>query len=156
MGLKSYFRKPASKDVEKPEIEESASGALTPMAFPVHTPMSQESADPQSPMYRLNDARCELMVNHIWSQQAKLLWYTGDEDEGVVIKQSRGQHVCCPPDLCRPGGFYDAVKALNVKVSIYLPIVCPHTDRLSERHDGQHACDQDPHAKQRPKLHPNQ
>jgi hypothetical protein len=52
-----------------------------------------------------------------------LLWYTGDEDEGVVIKQSRGQHVCCPPDLCRPDGFYDAVKALNVKVSIYIPII---------------------------------
>jgi hypothetical protein len=115
MGLKSYFRKPASKDAQLPEIEEPASGTFTPAAWTSHTPMSQESSDSHGiAMHRLNDARCELMVNHIWSQQAKLLWNSGEEDEGVVIKQRRGQYVCCPPDLCRPDGFYDAVKALNV------------------------------------------
>jgi len=124
MGLKSYFRKPASKDAEKPEVLEivvPTSGTLTSMPpWIPSTPMSQNSVDGQAAaMHRLDGARCELRVNHIWSQQAKLLWYIGDEDEGVVVKQRRDHHVCCPPDLCRPDGFYDAIKALNVKVCIH-------------------------------------
>ncbi|KAK6005946.1 hypothetical protein QM012_007588 [Aureobasidium pullulans] len=55
------------------------------------------------------------MVNHIWSQQTKLLWNTGGDDEGVVIKSGRDQYVCYPPNLKRPDGFFEAVKALNVK-----------------------------------------
>jgi hypothetical protein len=118
MGLKSYFRKPASKDVEPSEMKDTVSGSLTPWGMTSHTPMSQESSSTQDvAMQRLNDARCELMVNHLWSQQAKLFWYSQEEDEGVVIKQSRGSYVCCPPDLCRPDGFFDAISALNVKVS---------------------------------------
>ncbi|THZ35155.1 hypothetical protein D6C90_07453 [Aureobasidium pullulans] len=116
MGLKSYFRKPANKDVEPSEMKDTVSGSLTPWGLTSHTPMSQESSGAQDvAMQRLNDARSELMVNHLWSQQAKLFWYAQEEDEGVVIKQSRGSYVCCPPDLCRPDGFFDAISALNVK-----------------------------------------
>jgi hypothetical protein len=117
MGLKSYFRKPASKDVMPTEMEEPATGSMTPWAMISQTPMSQESTNSQDmAMQRLNEARTELMVNHLWSQQAKLFWYCQEEDEGVVIKQSRGKYACCPPDLCRPDGFFDAISALNVKV----------------------------------------
>ena len=119
MGLKSYFRKPASKDVEKPKHEEPTSGSLTPWAPTSDTPMSQDSQS--IPMHRLNEARCELMVNHLWSQQAKMLWFAGDEDEGVVIKAGRDKYVCCPPDLRRPDGFLDAIQTLNVKVCISTP-----------------------------------
>ncbi|CAD0115061.1 unnamed protein product [Aureobasidium uvarum] len=67
-------------------------------------------------MHRLNNAKCELMVNHIWSQQAQNLWFTGGEEEGVVIKAGRDQYVCCPPDLRRPDGIFEAIQALNVKI----------------------------------------
>jgi hypothetical protein len=123
MGIKSYFRKPASKKVKSPRFEEPTSGSLTPWAQGSNTPLSQESTDPQAiAMHRLNDSRCDVMVNHIWSQQAQLLWYTGDEDEGVVVKQRRDKFVCCPPDLQRSGGFFDAVQALNVKVRTYCAV----------------------------------
>lgn len=127
MGLKSYFRKPASKDVEKPEPEGPPSGSLTPWAPTSDTPMSQESGSQSIPMHRLNEARCELMVNHLWSQQAKMLWFAGDEDEGVVIKAGRDKYVCCPPDLRRPDGFFDAIQTLNVKVCISVSIVVART-----------------------------
>lgn len=124
MGLKSYFRKPVSKDAEKPEHKEPTSGSLTPLAQTSDTPMSRESVVSQNmPMHRLNEARCELMVNHLWSQQAKMLWYAGDEDEGVVIKQGRDKYVCCPPDLSRADGFFEAIKSLNVKVCIDDPTI---------------------------------
>jgi hypothetical protein len=157
MGLKSYFRKPASKDAQLPEIEEpSASGTFTPAAWTSHTPMSQESSDHGIAMHRLNDARCELMVNHIWSQQAKLLWNSGEEDEGVVIKQRRGQYVCCPPDLCRPDGFYDAIQALNVKVCTYILVGDTYIDWSSECPDNQHPSDPSSRPKLRSNFYPNQ
>jgi len=107
------------------------------------------------PMHRLNEARCELMVNHLWSQQAKMLWYAGDEDEGVVIKQGRDKYVCCPPDLRRSDGFFDAIQTLNVKVYIYILIVFTHVNQFSERHDTQHTHDQAPRPRQRSKFHSN-
>ncbi|THZ76381.1 hypothetical protein D6C84_08822 [Aureobasidium pullulans] len=114
MGLKSYFRKPG-KDAQSPteKGEDIPPAPTTPACY---TPRSRESAGLEGiPMQRLNDAKCDVMVNHVWSQQAKLLWNIGNDDEGVVIKQSRGQYVCCPPDLRRPAGFLEAVQALNVK-----------------------------------------
>lgn len=115
MGLKSYFRKPG-KDAQSPteKGEDIPPAPTTPACY---TPRSRESAGLEGiPMQRLNDAKCDVMVNHVWSQQAKLLWNIGNDDEGVVIKKSRGQYVCCPPDLRRPDGFLEAVQALNVKV----------------------------------------
>ncbi|KAI4717821.1 hypothetical protein E4T48_05997 [Aureobasidium sp. EXF-10727] len=119
MGLKSYFRKPSGKPVQSSELSQPASGLITPAIFTPSgcaTPFSHESGDSQAiAMHRLNNAKCELMVNHIWSQQAQNLWFTGGEDEGVVIKAGRDQYVCCPPDLRRPDGFFQAIQALNVK-----------------------------------------
>lgn len=63
------------------------------------------------------------MVNHIWSQQAKLLWYSGGEDEGVVLKAGRSEYVCCPPDFHRPNGFFEAIKSLNVKVRAFVSLL---------------------------------
>ncbi|THW11504.1 hypothetical protein D6D24_07170 [Aureobasidium pullulans] len=114
MGLKTYFRKPG-KDAQSP-TEKGEDIPPTPTTPACYTPRSRESAGLEGfPMQRLNDAKCDVMVNHVWSQQAKLLWNIGNDDEGVVIKQSRGQYVCCPPDLRRPAGFLEAVQALNVK-----------------------------------------
>lgn len=114
MGLKSYFRKPG-KDSQV-TTEKTTDVPPTPTTPTCYTPRSQEYAGSDAiPMNRLNEAKCEVMVNHVWSEQAKLLWNTGDDDEGVVIKKGRGEYVCCPPDLRRPDGFLEAVQALNVR-----------------------------------------
>ncbi|KAG9691954.1 hypothetical protein KCU95_g7525, partial [Aureobasidium melanogenum] len=116
MGLKSYFRKPVDKQVEATNIVQPTVDALTLQTLTSPSSARHESADFQSgAMQRLNDTKYGIMVNHIWSQQSQLLWYAGGEDEGVVIKSGRDQFVCCPPDLERPGGFFEAIKALNVK-----------------------------------------
>lgn len=80
------------------------------------------------------------MVNHIWSQQAKLLWYSGGEDEGVILKSGRDRFVCCPPHLEHKGGFYEAIKTLNVKVSAFASLILSQTEISPERNDGQHTC----------------
>ena len=121
MGFKDYFRPPVSENVQPPEIPRPNEN-VKPMALTSHTLFSQESLNSQAiAMHRLNDVKPEVMVNHIYYQQAQLLWYTGEKDEGVVLKQSRGQYVCCPPELRanRPDGFFDAIQALNVKVRTY-------------------------------------
>lgn len=124
MGLKSYFRKPIDKHVQASDIVQPTGGQFTPRNLTSRTPSSYDLTDPQVvAMHRLNDAKYSVMVDHIWSQQAQLLWYAGDEDEGVVLKASRDRYVCCPPDLERPDGFFEAIKALNVKVSGFVPLV---------------------------------
>ncbi|KAH0367056.1 hypothetical protein KCU65_g4911, partial [Aureobasidium melanogenum] len=116
MGLKSYFCKPVDKQVEASDIVQPTVDALTLKTLTSPSSARHESADFQSgAMQRLNETKYGIMVNHIWSQQSQLLWYSGGEDEGVVIKSGRDQFVCCPPDLERPGGFFEAIKALNVK-----------------------------------------
>ena len=92
MGLKTYFRKPG-KDAQSP-TEKGEDIPPTPTTPACYTPRSRESAGLEGiPMQRLNDAKCDVMVNHVWSEQAKLLWNIGNDDEGVVIKKSRGQYV---------------------------------------------------------------
>ncbi|KAG9963913.1 hypothetical protein KCU61_g3421, partial [Aureobasidium melanogenum] len=116
MGLKSYFRKPVDKHIEAPDVVQPAIDAFTLRDLTSRSPSSPASADAQvAAMQRLHDTKYGVMVNHIWSQQAQLLWYAGEEDEGVVIKSGRDKYVCCPPDLERPDGFFEAIKALNVK-----------------------------------------
>ncbi|KAH0030048.1 hypothetical protein KCU78_g3175, partial [Aureobasidium melanogenum] len=116
MGLKSYFRKPVDKPVETPDVVQPTIDAFALRALTSRSPSSPDSADAQvAAMQRLHDTKYGVMVNHIWSQQAQLLWYSGGDDEGVLIKSGRDKYVCCPPDLERPDGFFEAIKTLNVK-----------------------------------------
>ena len=63
--------------------------------------------------------KCNVMVNHLHHIQQERLWISNrNRDEGVVLKMSRDQYICCPAYLSdRKSGFMDAVQALNVKVS---------------------------------------
>ena len=46
------------------------------------------------------------------------MWTLGEDDEGVVLKKSRGAYTCSPIDLAdEEAGLFQAVQALNVKVS---------------------------------------
>jgi hypothetical protein len=65
----------------------------------------------------INDIKCEVMVSWLYSQQEEKLWNSGEPEEGVMLKKSRGEYTCSPADLAdEPNGFFAAVQALNVKV----------------------------------------
>ena len=62
--------------------------------------------------------KTEMMATHILGQQRKRLWCHGNPGEGVVLKKERGQYACAPATLMTDsGGFYEAVRAMNVRVS---------------------------------------
>ena len=59
----------------------------------------------------------DVMVNFLHHQQQERMWANGGQSEGVVLKKSRDNYICCPPELSHyQGDFYDAVRALNVRV----------------------------------------
>lgn len=61
----------------------------------------------------------------------------GGEDEGVVLKKSRGQYTCAPADLATgEAGFFDAVVQLNVKVSRLLWSISLPSLTQQGRNDG--------------------
>jgi hypothetical protein len=64
----------------------------------------------------------EMMVEFVWQQQRRELWSTDRPGEGVVLKKARGEYVCAPRSLeSERGGFFDAIRAMNVRVSDSLP-----------------------------------
>ena len=68
--------------------------------------------------------KCEVMVNGLRARQEENMWTQGDDDEGVVLKKSRGAYTCAPVDLVEEeAGFFHAVQALNVKVRLTDSIV---------------------------------
>jgi hypothetical protein len=61
--------------------------------------------------------KCEIMVNGLRSKQEENMWTLDEDDEGVVLKKSRGAYTCSPISLAdEEGGLFQAVQALNVKV----------------------------------------
>lgn len=70
------------------------------------------------------DIVAEIMVSHLANIQEEKIWVIGDDDdEGVVLKKTKGNYTCAPPQISkRPGGFFDAILAMNVRVSAGLHI----------------------------------
>lgn len=66
----------------------------------------------------MSDLKCEVMVSWLHQQQLEKLWFEGSNEEGIVLKKSKGIYACCPE---RAGHgdmqFRKAIEALNVKVS---------------------------------------
>lgn len=132
MGLLSYMKpKKGAKAKEEehahPEITEKHPSSGTAMTTP--GTMSPGAWSRPSSIYptgdfrnsqheNLNEIKCDVMVNWLYQQQAERLWTSGGIDEGVVLKKSRGEYTCCPPDIVdEPYGFFKAVESLNVRVS---------------------------------------
>jgi hypothetical protein len=66
----------------------------------------------------INGIKCEVMASWLQSKQEEKLWTSGGEGEGVVLKKARGIYTCAPSGLVdEKDGLFDAVRALNVKVS---------------------------------------
>ena len=70
-----------------------------------------------SSMPDIIDMKTEIMCNYLHQQQLKRMWSNGGCEEGVLLKKSREEYTCCPPDLqLQANGLFDAVKGLNVRV----------------------------------------
>ena len=64
------------------------------------------------------DLRTEMMATHIYEEQQRRRWGSPQPNQGVILKRERGQYICSPPSLrTDSGGLYEAVLAMNVRVS---------------------------------------
>ncbi|THX03796.1 hypothetical protein D6D13_07479 [Aureobasidium pullulans] len=133
MGLKSYLAPGRKADkgkepvVEVPLSEKVHTGTSTPQHLaPISGAATPYGSRPVSVFpegdfrnnakEEINDIKCDMMVNHLYSQQMELLWTAGGHDEGALLKKSRGQYACCPSDLeSEPHGFFKAIQTLNVR-----------------------------------------
>ena len=76
------------------------------------------------------DLRTEMMATHILEEQRRRRWSEPRPNQGVIIKRERGQYICSPPSLrTDSGGLYEAVLAMNVRVSHSFRKVTAHRDR---------------------------
>jgi hypothetical protein len=82
-----------------------------------------------SSMPDINDMKTEIMCNYLHQQQLKKMWSNGSHEEGVLLKRSKDDYTCCPPDLqLQRNGLFDAVKKLNVRVCRYAQSCATNTD----------------------------
>lgn len=128
MGLMGYLapgkaakKEAAAANADHNEKSVAPSGTSTPGLSTGPSPWTSRPAS----LYPIGDFRnaaqdeiidikCDIMVNHLHSEQMVSLWTAGGHDEGVVLKKSRGQYTCCPSDLDQePAGFYKAVQSLS-------------------------------------------
>ena len=134
--LKSYLvPKRAQQNADSKPVDEIPPSEKTPAtptpfldsATPGST--SQWTSRPVSlaPGEEMSDTRCEIMVSWLHQQQIEKTWFeVRADDEGVVLKKSKGEYVCCPEHVAEaPNGFCRAVEALNVRVSLDKPLLCP-------------------------------
>lgn len=70
-------------------------------------------------MADLVELKTDVMCNWLHQQQLEKMWSSGRRGEGVLLKKARDNYMCCPKDLqVERKGIFDAVKNLNVKVSV--------------------------------------
>lgn len=127
-SFKSYFHPAGKKDQvpppAAPAIVEKSSSALSPPT----QGQSRGSSRPvslyptgdfrNSALDEITEIKSDVMVNYLHSQQLEHMWSDGRPGEGVVLKKSRDQYTSCPEELSQyEGGFFDAVRKLNVRVS---------------------------------------
>jgi len=107
---KKGFDSPESRSISSLEKEKPFTSTRAVAAYPAGDFRNNNRDD-------LRDIQCDVMVNFLYQQQMEMLWTAGGEDEGVVLKKSRGEYTCCPPQLMDDDyGFYKAIEMLNVRV----------------------------------------
>lgn len=117
---------PLDVDNEKIDtVEESppSPDALTGLGLGSDAPWSYRAASVSnagsSEREEMSDLKCEVMVSWLHQQQLERLWYEGTDEEGIILKKSKGIYACCPEQIGQGNQeFNKAVEALNVKVSI--------------------------------------
>lgn len=125
------------KENEKEKTDES--GAAAPATEMASTPAqrsstgvsagtSQDPSRPSSlypegdfrngPRESVLDIKSDVMVSYLHQQQLEKMWASGAPGEGVILKKAKGIFTCFPSQMEEdPSGIYEAVKAMNVKVS---------------------------------------
>lgn len=120
-SLKSYFRPAGTQQAAAADTRRPAESRM-----PSHP--GSRSRPTSSYQYPLGDVepdallqlKSEMMVEYVWTQQRQKMWSVGRPGEGVVLKKARGEYVCAPQLLAsRPNGLFEAVRAMNVRVSCW-------------------------------------
>jgi hypothetical protein len=122
--IRSYFFA-APKGEQPSDPEKGPSQFNIPPATASRRPSFENRlATPARPLRRTSGAskvfelKNEILASWLHAQQVENLWSEGSADEGVVIKKGKDEYTCCPTSLMDTrDGFYDAVRALNVRVS---------------------------------------
>jgi len=111
MGLISYLK--PGKDVKKP-----AALPLGNMGTVTMSPASTVGTSMTGSSTMSSQVRWNIMADYLRLQQVSRQWTDGP-DQGVVLKRSRGNYICSPPELmyCE-NGFMRAIEALNVQVCV--------------------------------------
>ena len=131
MGISSRLFKKGDKAQSKEEVKlsekttpENGSAIQTSADSGVTTPQTSHHSFiypdgdfRKSAINQVLDIKCDVMVNWLHQQQLENMWTGSGPSEGVVLKKSRDNFTCCPPELeDTRTDFFDAVRALNVKV----------------------------------------
>jgi hypothetical protein len=107
-----------------------------------------------SSMADLVELKTDVMCNWLHQQQAEKMWSNNGRGEGVMLKKARDDYICCPKDLqAERDGLFDAVKKLNVKVSV-LKIGYPSQLTSSVCNDRQYSDRQVLPSARRPRICP--
>jgi hypothetical protein len=136
MGLISYL-KPA-KDGKKAPPAALSLASSTSIAL-ISSPGLSTSTSSSGLSSLSSQARWNFMADYLRLQQVSRQWTDG-VDQGVVMKRSRGDYICSPPDLAlADDGFMKAVEMLNVQVNSHGLWIDRLLTRISGRDDRQFA-----------------
>lgn len=95
---------------------DSTEVAPSPKRFHYAGGDSRNSSTPE-----LRELKADMMCSWLHQQQLERMWSTNGLEEGVIIKKAKDEYKCAPEDLrSRPNGVFDAVKKLNVKVTLVI------------------------------------
>lgn len=98
-------------------LSENDNLQLTTAAFSNKASLYPAGDFRNSSMPEINDMKAEIMCNYLHQQQMKKMWSNGGREEGVILRKSREEYTCCPPDLqLQRNGLFDAARRLNVRV----------------------------------------
>ncbi|KAI9835223.1 MAG: hypothetical protein M1837_003884 [Sclerophora amabilis] len=144
LGLKSYFRPAGTKKEDNASGKHSSQTPSTVDSDGrnvTRSPTLQGTGQTSRPassyrnsrpgsIYPMGDFRneeadaimelkSEMMVNHLWQQQRRKMWFGGLANEGVVLKKTKGQYACAPQSLqYDEGGLFEAIRDMNVRVAM--------------------------------------
>lgn len=126
--LKAYL-KPIGKDTKPHKGSATTATTSSDATTATFTPKSSRSSSlypvgdfRNSDLNNVIDIKTDVMANWLHQQQLEKMWSNGGLEEGVLLKKSREDYVCCPRDLKQiHNGLYDSVMQLNVRVC-YHPV----------------------------------
>ena len=133
-AFKSYFH-PAGKEDGTP-VSSSTSAGTGSVPLVTRTPGYSGNGSPlqsgsrpasiypsgdfrNANLESITEIKSDVMVNWLYQQQLEMMFTAGGRGEGVILKKFRDSYTSCPAELGdERGGLFDAIRKLNVKVSV--------------------------------------